>query len=177
MAKYNGEIKMNLKSMPLFLLSALFISVLTACGGTQISDTPSPEVKILPTFAALTPLATPSPLPIPTATSEVTLGGTSHLESGDKYAAQGNYQKAIEEYTEAIRIDPEHHVAFFNRGVAYYELGEYERAIQDYDEAIRLNPQDARAYYNRGGAYVALGKTKEAERDFQKAKELGHEGP
>ena len=167
MAKYNGEIKMNLKSMPLFLLSALFISVLAACGGdSQSANSPSPEVKMLPTYTVLTPLAPPSPLPTPTATPEVTLSATSHLESGDKYAAQGNYQKAIEEYTEAIRIDPEHHLAFFNRGVVYTVLDQPERMIEDVDEAIRLNPKYAEAYFFRGVTYSILGQHGGAKTTF-----------
>ena len=79
--------------------------LLVACGGgSQISDTLPPEVKILPTIAAWTPLATPTLLPAPsakplpptiTSTPEVTLSANSHLQSGNKYVTQGIYQKAI----------------------------------------------------------------------------------
>jgi hypothetical protein len=82
----------------------------------------------------------------------------------------------IEQYDEAIRLDPQDAKAYDNRGNAYASLGQYERAIQDYDEAIRINPQNAIAYYNRGLTYAELGKSVESERDIQKAKELGYDG-
>ena len=81
----------------------------------------------------------------------------------------------IQDYDEAIRLDPQDAIVYNNRGYAYGKLGQYERAIQDYDEAIRLNPQDAIAYYNRGLAYETLGQLKLANRDFAKAKELGYD--
>ena len=98
-----------------------------------------------------------------------------YRNEGDDLSTIGYYQEAIEQYDEAIRIDPQDANTYNGRGLAYGGLGQYERAIQDYDEAIRLNPQDADAYYNRGAAYNALGKSREAERDFAKAKEL--DGP
>lgn len=74
--------------------------------------------------------------------------------------------KAIADYTEAIRLNPEFADACFNRGNAYYGKGQYDDAIADYTEAIRLNPKFAEAYYNRGNAYEA-----KAEADFTKAEE------
>ena len=65
--------------------------------------------------------------------------------------------RAIEDYTEAIRLDPELAVAYSNRGLAYDELGQMERAVADFDEAIRLDPQLALAYHNRGNAYYKTG--------------------
>ena len=84
-------------------------------------------------------------------------------------------ERAIEDWDEAIRLDPQDADAYNNRGIAYHDLGEYQRAIEDYDEAIRLNPQAAYAYYNRGLAYERLGRQEQADRDFAKAKELGVE--
>ena len=84
-------------------------------------------------------------------------------------------ERAIEDFDEAIRLNPEDADAYYNRGVAYGDLGQYEREIQDYDEAIRLNPEYAKAYYNRGVAYGRQGQQELADRDFAKAKSLGVE--
>ena len=104
----------------------------------------------------------------------VSKAADAFYDSGKLYHIDVQQELAIQDYTEAIRLDPQYAIAYYTRGYAYYDLGQYERAIQDYDEAIRLNPQYANAYYNRGGSYEALGKTKEAERDFQIAKKLGY---
>ncbi len=88
---------------------------------------------------------------------------------------QGELDKAIEDYTEAIRINPEYANAYYNRGVAYDGKGELDNAIADYTEAIRLNPKNADAYQNRGVAYRDNGDQAKAEADFAKAEELGYE--
>ena len=77
--------------------------------------------------------------------------------------------KAIADYDQAIRLNPENAVGYINRGVAYDDLGEYEQAIADYDQAIRLNPEDAVAYNNRGVAYSELEEYKPAIADFNQA--------
>ena len=46
---------------------------------------------------------------------------------GWDYAEQGDYENAIEEYDEAIRLDPQLAEAYNNRGAAYGSLGQYER--------------------------------------------------
>ena len=66
--------------------------------------------------------------------------------------AQGNYDRAIKEFSEAIRLTPRDPVPFYNRGNTYWNKGDNVRAIADYDEAIRLDPKHAFAYTNRGTA-------------------------
>ena len=71
---------------------------------------------------------------------------------GNAYQSKGDYQRAIQDYDEALRIDPDSALAFNNRGSAYQHLGNSDRAIQDYDQAIRLDGGSALAYNNRGRA-------------------------
>ena len=56
------------------------------------------------------------------------------------------YEAAIEDYDEAIRLEPDYATTYHNRGLAKDALGQYEAAIADYDEAIRLNPDYATVY-------------------------------
>jgi len=72
---------------------------------------------------------------------------------GIAYDSKKDYDRAIQDYTEAIRLNPSYAYAFNNRGGAYGDKKEYDRAIQDYDQAIRLNPSYALAFNNRGNAY------------------------
>ena len=98
-----------------------------------------------------------------------------YLRMGTVAHESGEYGKAIEDYDEAIRLDPQEANTYYNRGIAYGNLGQHERAIEDFDEAISLDPQFALAYHGRGVMYEGLGQQKLADRDFGKAKELGVE--
>ena len=59
---------------------------------------------------------------------------------GVAYADEGDLNRAITDFNEAIRLDPEDAYAFNNRGNASYKKGEYDRAIADYEAALMLDP-------------------------------------
>ena len=60
---------------------------------------------------------------------------------GTVYLNQGDDDKAIAEFTEAIGLDPTSADAYNRRGFAYANLEEYDKAIADYNKAIRLDPR------------------------------------
>jgi tetratricopeptide (TPR) repeat protein len=64
---------------------------------------------------------------------------------GLAYRAKGEHDRAIQDYDEAIKLNPNLAIAFYNRGLAYGAKGQHDRAIQDFDQAIRLNPSDAKS--------------------------------
>ena len=73
---------------------------------------------------------------------------------GIAHKARGEFDRAIEDYSEAIALNPQFADAFLSRGMAYKTKGDLGHAIQDYGHAIQLNPQYADAYdarcYARG---------------------------
>ena len=95
-----------------------------------------------------------------------------YFNQGSVNYHESNYQEAIENYTQAIKLDPNNAYAYFNRGVAKAKLKGYPEAIKDYTEAIRLDPNSAEAYYNRGGVKSDLGDYQEARKDYDKAIEI-----
>jgi tetratricopeptide (TPR) repeat protein len=80
--------------------------------------------------------------------------------------------RKIEDYDNALRLNPTIADAYNNRGVAKKHLGRFAEAIADYDRAILLKPDFAVAYFNRGDAKKALGQYENAIQDFDKAIEL-----
>ncbi len=93
-------------------------------------------------------------------------------QEGLRKYQSGDYQAAIEDFTQAIALDSQNALAYNKRGDAFYQLGDYEQAKADSSKAIELNPQNANAYYDRGFALYELGKYKEAIADYTKAIEL-----
>ena len=102
---------------------------------------------------------------------------TRDVERAESYYNRGNaklqsedYDGAIEDSTEAIRLKDDFVDAYFVSGAAKVERPnpDYGGAIKDYNKIITLNPEDYRAYYNRGIAKKALGQNEDAKQDSSK---------
>jgi tetratricopeptide (TPR) repeat protein len=78
----------------------------------------------------------------------------------------------VQDYSEAIKLDPKNAEAYNNRANAYSLLGKYEEAVKDYDEAIKLDAKSAKIYANRAVIRARQGKKDEAQKDFKRALEL-----
>ncbi|MGB8618544.1 MAG: tetratricopeptide repeat protein, partial [Pseudolabrys sp.] len=77
---------------------------------------------------------------------------------GNAYVAKGEYDRAVQDYDQSIKLNPNYSRTFNNRGVAYQKKGEYDLAIKDFDEAIRLNAEYANAFANRAQTYQHKGE-------------------
>jgi len=71
------------------------------------------------------------------------------IDDGNIHLNAKEYQKALADYNRAIQLDPQHALAYNNRGNAYSSLEEYQKAIADYDRALQLDPNDTQARENR----------------------------
>lgn len=83
-----------------------------------------------------------------------------------------DHDKAIADWTEAIRLDPKQQATYVERGSAFLDKKEYDNAIADYNEAIRLDPKSGAAYGNRGNAWWAKEEYGKAMSDYVEAMEL-----
>jgi tetratricopeptide (TPR) repeat protein len=96
----------------------------------------------------------------------------AYLGRGVIWSDQRDYDKAIADYTEAIRLDPGDEIAYTARGNAWRARKEYEKAIADYTEALRVNPRYALAFNNRGNAWWARKEYEKAIADYTEALRL-----
>jgi tetratricopeptide (TPR) repeat protein len=69
--------------------------------------------------------------------------GRAYCGRGDVYLAKKDYDKAISEYTKAIKLDPKNVDAYYNRALVYEYKNDYDKAISDYSEVIRLEPNSS----------------------------------
>jgi lipoprotein NlpI len=97
----------------------------------------------------------------------------AYFNRGRAYSDRGDYDRAIADFNDALRIEPNYPDAFNGRGIAYVGKADYPRAVGDFDRAIGLDPNYAIAIYNRGLALRNLGRLAEADQEFARAKQAG----
>jgi tetratricopeptide (TPR) repeat protein len=87
----------------------------------------------------------------------------------------GQLDKAIEDCSAAIRLEPKSAEYLNNRGFMWTEKHEFDKAIDDFNRAIALDRSHAAAYDNRGLAWGAKGATDKAIDDHNTAIRLDPE--
>jgi hypothetical protein len=93
----------------------------------------------------------------------------AYYKRGVEFYEKNDYDIAISEFTEAIRLNPKYAEAYYGRGGAYISKNDYEIAISDLNEAIRLKRNYAEAYSRRGTAYFLKGNYDKAISDLNEA--------
>jgi tetratricopeptide (TPR) repeat protein len=82
---------------------------------------------------------------------------------------QGDRQRALRCFEEAIAASPTYSAGHYNLGNAWKELGRFEEAIACYRRAVELNPAFVEAHSNLGTVLLDRGKSDEAIRCFRQA--------
>jgi tetratricopeptide (TPR) repeat protein len=79
-------------------------------------------------------------------------------------------QEALEQISQAIRLNPNYKVAYIMRAFAAEQLEQYNQALNDFNQVILLDPQNAYAYHTRGRLkHLRLNDHQGALVDFKKA--------
>jgi len=79
---------------------------------------------------------------------------------------QKNYDRAITEFTEAIRLNPNYELAYYFRAETYIMKEDHDKALADFTQAIRLSPNDTVNYNERGYVYILKNDYDRAIADF-----------
>jgi len=82
----------------------------------------------------------------------------AYVSRGWAYTENGDPDKGIKDFDEALRLKPNYGFALADRGMAYARKKDYERAIKDFDAALSASPKLDWALTGRGGSYDELGQ-------------------
>jgi tetratricopeptide (TPR) repeat protein len=85
---------------------------------------------------------------------------------------RGDQDRAIADYSEAIRLNPKSDIAYLRRSEAWLKKEDRLAALRDADEAVSLDPNDPANYANRATVMRALSRNDDAIADLKKALSL-----
>ncbi len=94
---------------------------------------------------------------------------TAYFNRGLSHNDNADYDLAIPDFDEAIKLFPEYAKAFNSRGLAHYKKDDIEGAIVDYTQSIAIDAKNSRAFNNRGNAYARKGEYDSAIADYDQA--------
>lgn len=79
----------------------------------------------------------------------------------------GDVLGAIDAYTAALRLQPDHPGVRSNLGAAYVKLGKYDQAIEEYRHALRIDGANPTVRFNLALAYYKAARLPEAIAGFE----------
>ncbi|HJN56536.1 MAG TPA: tetratricopeptide repeat protein [Candidatus Woesearchaeota archaeon] len=88
------------------------------------------------------------------------------------YVEIGDEENAIEQFNEAIKINPRYAKAHNDLGTVYGRIGEFDLALEEFNTAIKIDKDYADAYYNLGILLEFLDEEDEARKNFENALRL-----
>tara|TARA_B110000238_G_scaffold13244_1_gene12938 strand:- start:6109 stop:8004 length:1896 start_codon:yes stop_codon:yes gene_type:complete len=92
-----------------------------------------------------------------------------HYNKAIKYLDSKEYQDAVDEFSECLKINTEADSILYYRADSYFYLDEYEKSINDLSKAILLNSNEAWYYSDRADSYFYLEEYEKSINDFSKA--------
>ena len=103
--------------------------------------------------------------PEPSTASEFSLRGAREMR-------QGQFDKAVASFDQAVRLEPSQGKHYYNRGLAHLRAGQDGLALADLDKAVSINPKDPLALSARGEAQLMKGRYALAKKDFERVAQL-----
>lgn len=84
----------------------------------------------------------------------------------------GDLDKALKDYSTAIRFDSTYYRSLSNRGVVHFNKGMAKEAILDFSKSLKYNPTNEDALLGRANSLGSLGQYEESIPDYDKYLEL-----
>ena len=101
-------------------------------------------------------------------------GDLDYLEANNLFE-DGEYQRALDRYDEALKEDPDHLHAMRGRARSLMQLRRSPQALTVFNTAISLEPDFGPTYANRGILHDRMGRYEKAVEDYERALALDPE--
>lgn len=92
---------------------------------------------------------------------------------GYRYAASGDYVKALAMYKKVLELSPDEPVTLNNMGYVQYKMKDLPGALKNIEKSISLYPANSYAYRNRALVYIAMKQKDMACDDLKQAVKKG----
>ncbi len=121
--------------------------------------------------AVISPFASTEKSDDPTSLSNMpsSIGPEVFVANGQLNETQGNFAKALDNYTKALEIEPNNLSALLSTARLYDRQNQSANAAEFFQKAIKAKPNDAAIYNELGLALSKGGKAADAESNIQKA--------
>ena len=94
----------------------------------------------------------------------------SFIKEGIQYHDSGKFDKAIESYKKALKLDPKSTLIHYEIALSYVSKGDYKQAVKYSDFVLKQKDKYMlQAYLTKGSALDMMGKTKKSIKLFEKA--------
>ncbi len=100
-----------------------------------------------------------------------------HLAEGQKLYNLMQYEDAIKEFDEAVKVQPSLAPAYLGLGKCLAETGRFDEALRQYKTAMDLDPRNDEIMYEIARAYIEKGLGDEGLLMLDKAKKLNSDNP
>lgn len=87
-------------------------------------------------------------------------------QTGDRQRAETLAAEALDDFEQAVRLNPESWRPRHNRGVSYAAAGRFDEALEEFNWTIAHNPRYANAWFNRGEIHCEMGRYRQAASDY-----------
>ncbi len=87
--------------------------------------------------------------------------------AGQFAESQGNLPVAIEQYQEAVKLDPHHTASLYRIGVLETQRKNYDKAIAGWQHYVEATGDDSTGYSNLGFCFELSGRPEEAESAYR----------
>ena len=106
----------------------------------------------------------------------------SHDEKAVAYATRalalslkGRFDQSIDDYDQALKIEPNFAVALNNRAWAYHKWGKGVKGLVDVEKSLALNPMSEHTWDTRAHIRQSMGNHAAAFTDYEQAVNIGGE--
>jgi len=100
---------------------------------------------------------------------DVNLYFNSNFDLGTVYAAKGDLEKAIKQFSYVISLNPDYALAYYNLGIISVQRQDMSKATEYFSLALKLNNEDKDSHCSLGAVLMKQGRIDDAINQFNEA--------